>query len=92
MLLKNSKLSVDLWPAPVVTCVTAGAAVGAVVGAVLTGVVAGGALVPHGETPPLTPEATTALVEEPAVLRGVLNKYRTRTRVRAWSAGAGASP
>lgn len=55
---------------PLVTCVTAGAVVGPVVGALPTGVVAQGALVPHGETPPLAPEATTAIVEEPAGLRG----------------------
>lgn len=65
-----------------VTCVTAGAVVGAAVVALLTGVVAEGALVPHCETPPLTPEATTALVEEPAGLReGVLKKYSKRTCV-----------
>lgn len=71
----------DLTPAPGVTCVTAGAVVGALVGALLTGVVAKGALVPHCEAPPLTPEATTALVEEPAGLGGVLNKCRKRTCV-----------
>lgn len=46
--------------------------------------VAVGALVPHCETPPLTPEATTALVEEPAGFLGrggILNKYRKRTCV-----------
>lgn len=69
-------------PAPLVTCATAGAVVGAVVGALLTGVVAEGALVPLCETPPLTPDATAALVEEPAGLRGGLrNKYRKRTCV-----------
>lgn len=69
MLLKEFQTSRGSdWP--LATCVTAGAVVGPVVGALPTGVVAQGALVPHGETPPLAPGATTAIVKEPAGLRG----------------------
>lgn len=57
------------WPFPsgcASTCITAGAVIRAFVGALLTGVVTEGALVPLCKTPPLTPVATSAIVEEPA--------------------------
>lgn len=73
----------DLSPVPASTCVTAGAVVGALVGALLAGVVTEGALVPLRKTPPLTPEAATALVEEPAGRGGTSFQSRLLTGPRA---------